>query len=150
MKTLKNTLSLLLCLLLLATPLTASAQTYQLTEPELAKLEQVFSELKNNNEILLSDSTKSALALIEVSRQLKQSQTELLALKELLMRLQAESIAARSELSQANSELAKASLSFKAYAKEQDRKINSLRRDRTIWEIVAGLAITGAVYSVIK
>ena len=150
MKTLKNTLSLLLCLLLLASPVIASAQTYQLTEPELMKLEQVFSELKSNNEILLSDSTKSALALIEVSRQLKQSQTELLALKELLMRLQAESIAARSELSQANSELAKASLSFKAYAKEQDRKVNSLRRDRTIWEIVAGLAITGAVYSAIK
>lgn len=146
MKTLKNTLSLLLCLLLLATPLTAMAATPPaITPQDSARLEQIFSELSSNNKILLQSSTQSALDLIRVSKELKQSQKELQELKELLARLQAASIQTERDLSNSNDLLTKANQSLAVESKKMNSKINSLRRDRTGWEIVSVILAAVAV-----
>lgn len=136
-------ISLLLCwLLLLPTSCSAAA-----TAQDLTRLDQIFSELRNNNAILMQDSTKSAMDLIEVSKQLKQSQRELQELKELLMRLQAESIAAKAESKQAQDLLTKANSELTQYASEQKKAQAQLKTERTLWMIVAGVA---AGFAVIK
>lgn len=146
MKTLKNTLSLLLCLLLLASPVSCWAATPQpITPQDSIRLEQIFSELSSNNKILLQSSTQSALDLIKVSRELKQSQKELQELKELLARLQAASIQTERDLSNSNALLTQANQSLAAESKKMNAKINSLRRDRTAWEIVSVILAAVAV-----
>ena len=129
-------ISLLLCwLLLLPTSCSAAA-----TADDLTRLDQIFSELRTNNAILMQDSTKSAMDLIEVSKQLKQSRQELQELKELLMRLQAESIAAKAESKQAQDLLTKANSELTQYAAEQKKIQSHLRTEKTWWMIVAGVA----------
>lgn len=146
MKTLKNTLSLLLCLLLLASPVSCWAATPpQITPQDSMRLEQIFSELSSNNKILLQSSTQSALDLIRVSKELKQSQKELQELKELLARLQAASIQTERDLTSSNDLLTKANQSLAVESKKMNSKINSLRRDRTVWEIVSVLLAAVAV-----
>ena len=142
--------SLCLCLLLLAGPGTCSASTYTVTSQELTQLEAVFSELRTTNAVLMSDSTKSQQDLIRALKLLRESREELKRLQEQLITLRNESLLAKDDLKQANLELAKASESFKQYEKETNSKINSLRRDRTLWEVVGGLAIGALVYSTVK
>ena len=139
-------LSALLCCWLLAMPLTAMAATSQLTAQESERLEQIFSELSSNNKILLQSSTQSALDLIRVTNELRQSQKELQELKELLARLQAASIQTERDLSNSNDLLTRANQSLAAESKKINAKINSLRRDRTLWEIVSiALAATAII-----
>ena len=137
-------ISLLLCWLLLL-PTSCSAATA--TADDLTRLDQIFSELRTNNAILMQDSTKSAMDLIEVSKQLKQSRRELQELKELLMRLQAESIAAKAESRQAQDLLTKANSELTQYAAEQKKIQSQLRTEKTVWMILAGVA---AGFAVIK
>lgn len=136
-------ISLLLCWLLLL-PTTCGAASYQATTQDLTRLDQIFNELRTNNAILMQDSTKSALDLIEASKQLKQSQRELQELKELLMRLQAESIAAKAELKQASDSLARANSELNQFASEQKTAQARLKTERTLWQVVAAVAV-GAV-----
>ena len=132
--------SLLLFCLLLGCSGTGWAATYQVTEDELTKLEQVFSELKITNAVLMSDSTKSQQDLIRALKLLRESQDELTKLSSLLTTLQAESTLAKSDLKQASEELVKANQSFGAYAKEQKAAQARLKTERAIWMIVAGVA----------
>jgi len=149
-KRIKIGLSGLLCLLLLLQGLTCWAATPQLSQQDLTRLEQIFSELSSNNKILLQDSTQSALDLIQAQKELKQSRVELQELKELLVRLQAASTKIEADLTSSNDLLTRANQSLAAEQKQINNKTNSLRRDRTFWEIVAGMAVAGAMYSVIK
>ena len=136
-------ISLLLCwLLLLPTACSAATTTAQ----DLTRLDQIFSELRTNNAILMQDSTKSAMDLIEVSKQLKQTRQELQELKELLMRLQAESIAAKAESKQAQDLLTKANSELTQYAAEQKKAQARLKNERTLWQVVAAVAVGAAVF----
>ena len=137
-------ISLLLCWLLLL-PTVCGAASYQVTEDELTKLEQVFGELKITNAVLMSDSTKSQTDLIRALKLLKESQDELTKLSALLMTLQAESKQAKEDLKQASVELAMVNQSFEAYAKEQKKAQARLKTERTLWMIVAGVAAGFAV-----
>lgn len=136
---------LLLCWLL-AWPLTAMAATPPaITPQDSIRLEQIFSELSSNNKILLQSSTQSALDLIKVTNELRKSQQELQELKELLARLQAASIQTERDLSNSNDLLMRANQSLAVESKKMNDKINSLRRDRTGWEIVSVLLAAVAV-----
>ena len=147
-KNIKRGLSALLCCWLLFTPLSVMAATPQpITPQDSMRLEQIFSELSSNNKILLQSSTQSALDLIRVSKELKESQRELQELKELLARLRSASIQTERDLSNSNDLLTRANQSLAAESKALNSKINSLRRDRTLWQIV-GLAI--GVFAAIK
>lgn len=146
MWTIKKLVSALLCLLLLFMPLTAMAATPPaITPQDSTRLEQIFSELSSNNKILLQSSTQSALDLIKVSMELKQSRQELQELKELLARLQAASIQTERDLSNSNDLLTRANQSLAVESKKMNSKINSLRRDRTGWEIVSVILAAVAV-----
>ena len=138
----KKLLLSLLCLLL-ALPGTGWAAAT--TADDLTRLDQIFSELRTNNAILMQDSTKSAMDLIEASKQLKQSRQELQELKELLMRLQAESIAAKAESKQAQDSLTRANSELTSYAAEQKKAQARLKTERTVWMIIAGIAAGAAV-----
>lgn len=140
MKTLKNTLSLLLCLLLLASPVICSAATMSITEQELTKLEQAFAELKQNNSVLLSDSDASKLDLIRALKLLRESQDELGKLSAQLAQLKQETMLAKSDLNQASESLKLANQSFEAFAKEQKKIQTRLKNEKLIWMIVAGVA----------
>ena len=124
---------------------TGWAAAYQVTEDELTKLEQVFSELKSINAVLMSDSTKSQQDLIRALKLLKESQDELTKLSALLMTLQAESKQAKEDLKQASVELAMVNQSFEAYAKEQKKAQARLKTERTLWQVVAVVAVGFAV-----
>ena len=131
-------LSALLLCWLLAMPVSALAATpQQLTAQDLTRLDQIFSELSSNNKILLQSSTQSALDLIRVTNELRQSRAELQELKELLARLQAASMQTEKDLTNSNDSLTRANQSLAAESKKINQKINALRRDRTGWEIVS-------------
>ncbi len=149
-KRIKIGLSALLCLFVLLPGPTCWAGTTQLSQQDSIRLEQIFSELSANNKILLQDSTQSALDLIQAQKELKQSKIELQELKELLVRLQAASTKIEADLTSSNDLLTRANQSLAEEQRKINSKINSLRRDRTLWEIVAGMAVAGAMYSVIK
>lgn len=150
MRTRKNILLLLLCLFVLLPGPTCWAGTTQLSQQDSARLEQIFSELSANNKILLQDSTQSALDLIQAQKELKQSKTELQELKELLVRLQAASTKIEADLTSSNDLLTKANQSLAAEQKQINNKINSLRRDRTTWEVIAGIILVGAIDAYVK
>lgn len=127
---LKKSLSLLLCCLLLLLPITVSAA--EITNDELLKLEQTFSELRNINNVLMQDSTQSQKDLIKALSLLRESQTELKKLQEQLIVLRAESQAAKEDLKKASDSLKEANQSFDQYAKEMKAKQNRLTWQRNI------------------
>ena len=135
----------LLCCVLAVPGICMAATPPAITPQDSMRLEQIFSELSSNNKILLQSSTQSALDLIRVSKELKQSRQELQELKELLARLQAASIQTERDLSSSNDLLTRANQSLAVESKKMNDKINSLRRDRTGWEIVSVLLAAVAV-----
>jgi len=146
----KNILSLALCLCLLLPGVTCWAGITQLSQQDSTRLEQIFSELSANNKILLQDSTQSALDLIQAQKELRQSRQELQELKELLARLQSASMKVESDLTSNNVLLTKANSLLAAESKQINSKINSLRRDRSAWETVAGILAGVLIYQSVK
>lgn len=136
---------LLLCWLLAMPGICMAATPPQLTAQDLTRLDQIFSELSGNNKILLQSSTQSALDLIRVTNELRQSRAELQELKELLARLQAASMQTEKDLTNSNDLLTRANQSLAVESKKMNQKINSLRRDRTGWEIVSVVLAAVAV-----
>lgn len=115
-----------------------------MTQDELTQLEQTFSELKRNNEILLGDSTQSQKDLIRALSLLKESQAELQRLQDLLKALKAESAQAKDDLSKTTSELQKANESFRIYASEMKTKV----RKEQIKGVVGAIIGIGVGYIV--
>ena len=138
----KNILLLLLftCLLLLSFSGSVSAayQTYSITEPELTRLEQIFSQLSVNNRQLLNDLELSQQDLTTARQKLVSYQTELATLQAQLLTLKAESVKARTELEQANSSLRNAKESLTKYEREVNSEINSLKWQRTGLIVLVG------------
>lgn len=144
----KRVVCLLLCCLLALSPVGfCSAATYQVTEQELATLESNLKRLQTINEMLTTNSSQSQIDLIKVSELLNQSQSELATLREQLQSSQSEVKLTRLDLQKANESLAQASKSFKAYEREQQSAQNSLKAQRTLWQIITGIAVGAAVYS---
>ena len=145
-RNIKVGLSALLLCWLLAWPLSAMAATPQaITPQDSLRLEQIFNELSTNNQILLQSNTKSALDLIASLKEVKLLRQEVQELKELSVRLRAASMKIEADLSNSNDSLKKENQSLAAESKKINSKINSLRRDRTGWEIVSVILAAVAV-----
>ena len=133
-------LSALLCLCLLCTPLTAMAATPPLTitEAQLTAFDQNFARL--NSLIAASKLTTSESAKLIVNLQERLARADALQVQSAIIieKMKADLMKQETSLQTANALQEK-------YEKETRAKINSLRRDRTTWEIVAGLAAIAAV-----
>lgn len=105
----------------------------------MQQLESNSKRLGEINSSLQLNSTDSVKTLLKVSAELKASKEELQMLKQELTRLQGNLLIAKS-LSQSQQDLLQqTNASFAQFAKEQKLKQASLRRERTLWQIV-GLA----------
>ena len=135
-------LSALLCLLLLAMPVSAMAATQQLmiTEEQLTSFDKNFERLQNLIEASKLTTTESAKLIV--------------SLQERLARADALQVQSAIIIEKMKIDLEKQAISLQTvnelqakYEKETKAKINSLRRDRTWWEIVA---VVAAGFAVIK
>lgn len=132
----KRTASVLLWLALLSSPVSSQA-SYTITEEELATLEQSLTRLSEINQTsqaelteLKSELTISVDELTEARKQSKEQRSELSALKEASMKQE--------------TLLQTANESLQASAKEAKRTERRLKRQRTIWMIVAGIFAAAA------
>ncbi len=133
-------LSALLCLLLLAMPVSAMAATQQLTitEEQLTSFDKNFERLKNLIEASKLTTTESAKLIV--------------SLQERLARADALQVQSAIIIEKMKIDLEKQAISLQTvndlqakYEKETKAKINSLRRDRTVWEIVSVILAAVAV-----
>ena len=121
-----------------------SAATYQVTEQEIKQLESNSQRLSEINAILQLGSTESQKTLLKVSAELKQSQAELQMLKAELQKLQ-DNLQTAKSLSQSQQDLlTQTNESFRQYANEQKKAQARLKTERTLWQVVAAVAV-GAV-----
>ena len=144
-KNISRILSVLLLCWLLVWPVICSAATMSITEQEMQTLLQNSKRLGEINSYLQLNSTDSQKTLLQVSAELKASQAELQTLKAELAKLQENLLIAKSLSQSQQGLLRKTNESFQQYSNEQKQKINSLRRDRTGWEIVSVILAAVAV-----
>ena len=135
-KALVSLLFLSVLLVLFSGSASARAE-YRITETELTRLEQIFSQLSSNNQALLIDLETSRQDLTTARQKLASYQQELATLQKQLLALKAESAKARNELEQANNLLMKASESCRQLEKEEQ----SLKMQRNISVLAAFLFI---------
>ena len=138
----KLSIILLLPALLLLSPSVGScsgSQTYQISETQLATLQEHLNALERNNSELLNLLNASETELTEATQQLNESKNQISELRNQLQALKRESEEARQSLSIANAELKKASESFKASEKAHARIEGRLRTQRNIWEAIAAV-----------
>lgn len=145
MKTIISRFLLLMALLLCfalpfsATDCYAEAQTYTITEAELAQLEINLTELEKINEQSQAELTQLKGQLTNCRIDLAQAQIQLAQLKSQL-----------SELKKASSEqdelLKTANESLKKYAQEEKEKQRRIKQQRNI----AYILLAGAVYAALK
>ena len=133
-------LSALLCLLLLAMPVSAMAATQQLTitEEQLTSFDKNFERLQNLIEASKLTTTESAKLIV--------------SLQERLARADALQVQSAIIIEKMKIDLEKQAISLQTvnelqakYEKETKAKINSLRRARTGWEIVSVILAAVAV-----
>lgn len=126
-------------LLVLFSGSVSAQEEYRITETELTRLEQIFSQLSSNNQALLTDLERSRQDLTTVRQKLANYQQELELLQKQLVALKAESAKARNELEQANNLLTKASESLKKYEAGVRSEIRSLTLQRNGLILLAGI-----------
>ena len=139
-KRLSRILSALLLCLLLAMPGICMAGTPPLTitEAQLNSFDQNFARLQNLIEASKLTTSESAKLIVSLQERLQradalQVQSAIIIEKMRIdLEKQATSLQTVNDLQQ-------------KYEKETKAKINSLRRDRTLWMIVAGVAVGAAV-----
>ena len=135
-------LSALLCLLLLVMPVSAMAATQQLTitEQQLSSFDKNFDRLQNL--IAASKLTTSESAKLIVNLQERLARADALQVQSAIIieKMKADLMKQETSLQTANA-------LQERYEKETKAKINSLRRDRTLWESVSAIAISFAIYS---
>ena len=116
----------------------ASAQAeYRVTETELTRLEQIFSQLSSNNRLLLNDLETSRQDLTTARQKLQTYQQELELLQAQLLMLKTESAQAQNELKQANTSLRRANESCKQLKSE----VQLLKMQRNISVLAAVLIV---------
>lgn len=133
-------LSGLLCLLFFCTPLTAMAATPPLTitEEQLNSFDQNFDRLRNLIEASKLTTTASAKLIVSLQERLARADALQVQSAIIIEKMRIDLEKQATSLQTVNELQAK-------YEKETKAKINSLRRDRTIWIIVAGVAVGAAV-----
>ena len=128
----------LVCLFSVLFSATAWAQSeYLITETELTRLEQIFSQLSVNNQALLTDLAASKQDLKAAQQKLATYQQELQLLQSQLLALRDESVKAQRELKEANNSLKKANESLDKYEAEVRSEIRSLTWQRNGLVLVA-------------
>ena len=134
-------LSALLCLLLLAMPVSAMAATQQLTitEEQLTSFDKNFERLQNLIEASKLTTTESAKLIVSLQERLARADALQVQSAIIIEKMRIDSEKQAISLQTVNELQAK-------YEKETKAKINSLRRDRTLWEIVSGIAVGALVY----
>lgn len=139
-KNIKRGLSGLLLCWLLVSPLICSASTVPLTitEAQLTDFDQNFERLQRLIEA--SKLTTSASAVLIVSLQERLQRADALQVQSAII---IEKM--RADLTRQETSLASANALQAKYEKETKAKINSLRRDRTGWEIVSVILAAVAV-----
>ena len=144
---------LLSSLLLLLLPSVGSCSpTYQVTETQILRLENILNGLEQDNErllLLLNESTEG-LEIAEsesgeLKLQLNEAQNQLSELKARLQTLKSELTSARTSLDEANRELQLASESYKKSVKAHERTESRLRTQRNVWEVLCAIAVGFAV-----
>ena len=134
MWTIKKLASVLLCLLLLFMPLTAMAATPPLTisEEQLNSFDQNFARLQTLIEASKLTTSESAKLIVSLQERLAKADALQVQSAIIIEKMRADLTRQETSLQTANALQAK-------YEKETQAKINSLRRDRTGWEIVSVL-----------
>ena len=136
----------LLCLSLLFSQVGTCSAEYTMTEVEMQKLQQNSIRLSEINSYLQMNSSESQQTLLQVSKELQASKDELILLKAELAKLQ-ETLQTAKNLSQSQQDLLnQTNESFKTYAKETKAKINKLNNQKTMLEILLGIAVGAAIY----
>ena len=133
-------LSALLCLLLLAMPVSAMAATQQLTitEEQLTSFDKNFERLQNLIEASKLTTSESAKLIVSLQERLQRADALQVQSAIIIEKMRADLTRQETSLQTANALQAK-------YEKETQAKINSLRRDRTGWEIVSVILAAVAV-----
>ena len=126
--------AIILSFLLLASPLSAYASSYSISEEQLNLLEMHLIALEKNNEQLQHLLTTSETESDELMSELTKSKLELIELKKQLNATLIESEKAKKSLETANRELENASESFRILEKQKNR----CEKQRNIWQIIAG------------
>ena len=141
MWTIKKLASVLLCLLLLFMPLTAMAATPPLTisEEQLNSFDQNFARLQTLIEASKLTTSESAKLIVSLQERLARADALQVQSAIIIEKMRADLTRQETSLQTANALQAK-------YEKETKAKINSLRRDRTLWEIVAVVAAGIAIF----
>ena len=127
-------LSALLCLLLYCLPLTAMAATPQLTitEEQLTSFDQNFERLQKLIEASKLTTTDSARLIVNLQERLAKADALQVQSAIIIEKMKTDLMRQETSLQTANALQQK-------YEKETKAKINSLRRDRTGWEIISVL-----------
>ena len=125
-----------LLLLLLCVPQLsfAAERTYQVTETELTRLEQNLMEL---SEI----SSKQSATLIQQQIQLQESERKLSQAEKESGQLQSQIYSLRKEMIEQESSLENARASLEQFEKEEQTKLNKVKRERMVAWIVAGVLL---------
>ena len=133
-------LSALLCLLLCCLPLTAMAATPQLTitEEQLNSFDQNFERLQKLIEASKLTTTDSARLIVNLQERLARADALQVQSAIITEKMKTDLMKQETSLQTANALQAK-------YEKETQAKINSLRRDRTGWEIVSVILAAVAI-----
>lgn len=134
-------LSALLCLLLLAMPVSAMAATSQLTitEEQLTSFDKKFERLQKLIEASKLTTTDSARLIVNLQERLAKADALQVQSAIIIEKMKTDLLRQETSLQTANALQQK-------YEKETKAKINSLRRDRTMWEIVAVVAAGVAIF----
>ena len=139
-KNISRILSALLLCWLLAMPVSAMAATQQLTitEEQLTSFDKNFERLKNLIEASKLTTTESAKLIVSLQERLARADALQVQSAIIIERMRIDLEKQATSLQTVNELQAK-------YEKETKAKINSLRRDRTLWEIVAVIQAAVAV-----
>ena len=126
----------LLLLVLLSVPQLsfASEATYQITESELTRLEENLTELSKIND-------RQSATLIQQQIQLQESEEKLSRAGQESEKLQNQIYSLRKEMIEQESSLENARASLEQFEKEEQTKLNKVKRERTVAWIVAGVLL---------
>ncbi len=121
------------------------AQSYEVTEAELVRLEEIFIQLETHNSQLMANLTASNQDLTEQQAKVLQYQQALEQLQQDLVTYRNEITKARLDLATSKALLERANQSLVQYEKEMKRKVRVVRQQRNIAWLVAGAAVYAAV-----
>lgn len=116
------------------------AITYQITEPELHRLDEIFIQLSQNNGKLQNELTDSRTELAKSQEALKKAQQELIKLQLQISELKSLSVNQENSLQKVNE-------SFNRYAAEVKQERLRIKAQRNAWQ---GAVVVLAVIATLK